>query len=221
MSWYLKRVLACNRSRIEFFGDHSLVYVSASKWNAKLNVMAFNDSTLFVGENCSFSAQMTVNLSERKSVLLGKDCMISYGVSLRTSDVHLVYSVRDGSRVNPSASVTIGDHVWLGQDVLVLKGSKVGSGSVVGARSTVTGKIEPNRSAAGTPARAIGDRIFWERPSVHAFDEEASSKHETWLDRDHVYETEATDSVYENTLLMFDESRDVDERLASCRKLGK
>ena len=39
--------------------------------------------------------------------------------------------------------IEVEDDVWIGYDCIVLAGAKIGKGSVVGARSVVTGKIPP------------------------------------------------------------------------------
>jgi acetyltransferase-like isoleucine patch superfamily enzyme len=54
-----------------------------------------------------------------------------------------------------AAPVEIGDFVWLGERVCVLKGVTVGAHSVIGAGSIVTRDVPPYTVAAGAPARAI------------------------------------------------------------------
>ena len=49
----------------------------------------------------------------------------------------------------------IGDDVWLGVNVTVLKGVNIGDGALVGAGSLVTKSIPPHVIAAGVPARVI------------------------------------------------------------------
>ncbi|EHM02236.1 bacterial transferase hexapeptide repeat protein [Acetobacteraceae bacterium AT-5844] len=56
----------------------------------------------------------------------------------------------------------IGDHVWIGDDALVLKGVTIGQASIIGARSVVTKDVPPNSVAVGTPARIIRRNVTWE-----------------------------------------------------------
>jgi acetyltransferase-like isoleucine patch superfamily enzyme len=53
-------------------------------------------------------------------------------------------------------TVEIGNNVWLGLVVVVLKGASVGNNSAIGARSLVAGHIPENVIAAGNPCRTIG-----------------------------------------------------------------
>lgn len=56
--------------------------------------------------------------------------------------------------------VTLEDDAWVATDVLVLPGSTVRRGAVVGARGTVDGEIPAWRVAVGRPAVARGTRSF-------------------------------------------------------------
>lgn len=51
--------------------------------------------------------------------------------------------------------VTIGDHVFIGAESVVLPGVTIGSNVIIGANSTVTHDIPENVVAAGSPARVI------------------------------------------------------------------
>jgi acetyltransferase-like isoleucine patch superfamily enzyme len=62
---------------------------------------------------------------------------------------------RAAGGLGASLPVTIGDDVWLGANVLVLKGARIGAGSSIAANSVVTGEIPPGVLAGGVPARVI------------------------------------------------------------------
>ena len=55
--------------------------------------------------------------------------------------------------------VRIGDNVWIGTKVSVLRGSTIGAGSVIGAHSVVRGNIPPMSVAVGIPAKVIKSRL--------------------------------------------------------------
>lgn len=56
------------------------------------------------------------------------------------------------------APVVIENDVWLGANVMVLPGVRIGEGAVVGAGSVVTRSIPAMTVAAGNPARVIRER---------------------------------------------------------------
>jgi len=60
-----------------------------------------------------------------------------------------------GSQPLRVAPVWIGDFVWLGENVVVLKGVTIGHHAIIGAGSVVTRDIPPYAIAVGSPARVI------------------------------------------------------------------
>jgi acetyltransferase-like isoleucine patch superfamily enzyme len=53
--------------------------------------------------------------------------------------------------------IRIGNHVWIGDKVSILKGSEIGSNIIIAANSVVKGKLEDNGIYAGAPAKRIKD----------------------------------------------------------------
>lgn len=129
-----------------------------------------NCTFLFIGRNshCHISNNFTmeggsINLLEGKSISLGSDCMFSSGLFITVSDFHSIVDANE-TRINFGRDIRIGNHVWLGADVKVLKGSVIPDGCVVGTGSIVTGTL-PNENAiyAGAPARCVKTTIKWNR----------------------------------------------------------
>jgi acetyltransferase-like isoleucine patch superfamily enzyme len=58
----------------------------------------------------------------------------------------------------------IGDWVWIGANVVVLKGVTIGERTIVGAGSVVTRSLPTNVIAAGVPARVLRARLAGEQP---------------------------------------------------------
>jgi len=55
--------------------------------------------------------------------------------------------------------IIIEDNVWIGANVTILGGSKVGNGSIIGAGSVVTKSIPPFSVAVGNPAKVLKTRV--------------------------------------------------------------
>ncbi len=110
-----------------------------------------------VGPGTVFGHHCTLAADDR--VEIGRDCLLAELVSVRDHD-HAFDAVgtaivRQGRVVAP---VRIGDNVWLGSKVTVVKGVSIGDGSVVGAHAVVTRDIPPGSIALGVPARVVGRR---------------------------------------------------------------
>lgn len=169
--------------RIDFNKDNSILYLSSNSFDYYFNISINGNNICFIGRNNYFNGQLHLVLSESKNIIMGDDCLISYNISIRTSDVHLLYNAKTKERINHSKSVYIGDHVWLGQGATILKGTQIGSGATIGASSILSNKKVPsNTTYVGNPAQLLHEDTFWIGYSVHPWDEETTekySKHES------------------------------------------
>lgn len=174
---YCEENVVLSDSELIFKGNNALIFLSSSRYKYKLSVKIYNDSVFHVGKNNYINQKMTAIISEQKHCFIGDDGMISINVLIRNADAHLIYSSVTGKRINATKSIYIGDHVWIGQDVRILKGTQIDSGSIIGVMSVVSGKKIPHNSAwAGNPCREIHKDIFWDRALVHHWDEERIEK---------------------------------------------
>lgn len=173
-----------SNSKIIFNGENSVVYISKSIHPCIINVTVYNESVVFFGRNSYYNGAVNVIASERQNVITGDDCLFSFGIWIRTADPHLIYGIETKKRLNHSKSVYIGDHVWIGQSAMILKGCEFGSGSILGGGSVASGKkIPSNTSYVGNPAKLIQEGIFYSSKCVHAYDE-AKTKESDILDTD-------------------------------------
>ncbi|WP_160936922.1 acyltransferase [Teichococcus coralli] len=123
------------------------------------------------GDNCLFlaGAGMSANEAnillqgEGRSIVIGDDCMASSGVAIRNSDSHAIIDLEAAEQVNPPRDVEIGEHVWLANGAVVLKGVRIGAGCIVAARALVSRDLPPCCLGAGMPARVIRRGVTWSR----------------------------------------------------------
>lgn len=101
--------------------------------------------------------------TEGKSITIGEDCMFSHRIEIRNGDSHAIFSQKSNLRINESKNVMIGNHVWLGADSKVLKGSIIEDEVIIAAGAIVVGITDKNSIYAGIPAKKIKEEIYWER----------------------------------------------------------
>ncbi len=79
-----------------------------------------------------------------------------------SQNVHLCAGTHDFNRWDMplvTAPIVIGENAWIGADVFVGPGVRIGELTVVGARSVVVRDLPPRKICVGQPCRAIKDRI--------------------------------------------------------------
>ncbi|MGZ9817546.1 acyltransferase [Peribacillus simplex] len=183
----IERGSEIKNATLNFNGNNSLIIIGKSNRNATMSVNVWNDNTFFLGRNYSFNGAARFILSEQKNLFIGDDNMFSSGVVVRLADPHLIYDGTTRKRINSTKSVYLGDHIWIGQDVMILKGVEVGTGSILGAKSLVTKSLPSNVSAAGSPASVVRKNVFWARPSVHEYTEKETAESQKFPDGRFVY----------------------------------
>jgi acetyltransferase-like isoleucine patch superfamily enzyme len=102
-----------------------------------------------IGDNCGFSGTV---IGGFKYIKLGNNVRCGANTLITDSDWH-----PDDPRVGAPADVIIGDNVWLGVNVVVLKGVEIGANTVIGANSLVVKNIPANVIAAGNPCKVISE----------------------------------------------------------------
>ncbi len=121
------------------------------------------------GQHIRIGADTTVEgayllVDEAASIDIGRDCMFSTEIILRTGDKHSILDVASGERVNRARDIRIADRVWIGRDVQVLKGTVLQPETVVATRSLVSRAFEEGECViGGVPAQIIKRGVRWDR----------------------------------------------------------
>lgn len=121
----------------------------------------YNGAILHVGSKSTFQQTRFVLLEKKCSI--GADCLFSYNILVRNYDGHKIISTENSSVVNHPEKIEIGDHVWIGEDVTILKKSEICQGSIIGCKALVAGRVPENTIAAGVPAKVIRQNMSWIR----------------------------------------------------------
>lgn len=120
-------------------------------------VLRCHEGVLRIGDKCVFGQNNTVNC--HLDVEIGRECIIADWVYIGDFDHRMdVTSTPIRQQGLVKSPVTIGPDVWLGVKSTILRGSRIGRGSVIGANALVRGEIPDFSIAGGVPARVIADR---------------------------------------------------------------
>lgn len=120
-----------------------------------------DNNSINVGCNTRFAGKIHIACIEGKTVKIGKDCLFSSEVVIRTGDSHSILNLNN-KRINPSENVEIGNHVWIGNRAIILKGVTVPNDCVIGTGAILTKRFSENNTIiAGIPAEIIKQDINW------------------------------------------------------------
>lgn len=147
------------RGMLQFdLGPGAVVEIGEGAWlrtaREPVHVVAFEGAVMDLGPKIFLNG---AHLSAKRSLSLGRSSSVGLGSRIFDSDQHDF----DAERLEGTASVRIGDYVWIASDVTVLKGVSIGDHSIIGTRSVVTSDIPAHSLAFGTPAVVrgeVGDR---------------------------------------------------------------
>lgn len=139
------------------------IYVGAGAWFQTLQDGDGGHGSIAIGDGTSMAGNCT--LSSARAIRIGREVSFARGVYVADhahayDDCSLPVLAQGLTNI---AEVEIGDGAWLGQNVVVLPGVRIGRGAVVSANSVVAGNVPDHTVVAGTPARIV--RSFGSPPA--------------------------------------------------------
>lgn len=124
--------------------------------------MGGDNNLVYIKRKTQIAGKTELAVMEGTKIEIGEDSLFSANVTFRAGDSHSVIDAESGIRVNLSKDIIVGDHVWIGNTVIVTKGTVIGHHCVVATGSVLTGKTYPNNCAiGGNPAKVVKDGISW------------------------------------------------------------
>lgn len=121
-------------------------------------VQFFGDGVIEIGDNVDIGTGTIIYSSKRGGVVIGKNTLIAAQTYIIDCDHGTEKDQIIQAQENVIERVYIGEDVWLGANVSVLKGAYIEDGAVIGAKSLVKGRINKYTIAVGIPAREIKKR---------------------------------------------------------------
>ena len=92
---------------------------------------------------------------------VGNDSRIGWNCKFSDEDFHNIHY--EDKKEGTSKEIIIGEHVWICNNVRIMKGVHIGDGSVVAAHSVVMHSFpEKNVLIGGYPAKIIKRDVWWD-----------------------------------------------------------
>ncbi|WP_246579215.1 CatB-related O-acetyltransferase [Alkaliphilus flagellatus] len=139
---------------------------------------------VFISEDATIGNNNYIGpYSMLNNTIIGNYCSIGPGVKIgqgnHSYDYITTYQKISGELIRHSLNTSpaiIGNDVWLGANVVILQGVKIGDGAVIGANAVVTYDIPDYAIAVGVPAKVIKYRFCPETIEI--------IKGSNWFDND-------------------------------------
>lgn len=171
--------------KVRFKGDNSRLILHEPFVFQRSKIIVRNNCTIEIAENAEIRKLVTTKMHDNSvlkigknfycgslkiylhddpnnSIIIGDNCMISTDVLLRPSDAHPVHS-SDNTRINPPQPIEIKNHVWIGMNCMVLKGSYIPENAILSAGSIYTRKsFQPDNEEE---VIGLNGRIFMGNPA--------------------------------------------------------
>jgi acetyltransferase-like isoleucine patch superfamily enzyme len=133
-----------------YFGDDIIFYSNSI-------IELQRDANLKIGSHVIFSYGSVLSCSE--SIQIGNDVQIGEYTSIRdTTHDYTDYGQPIMNNSDISSPIIIGNNVWIGRNCLIMPGTVIEDGVVIGANTMVKGYLKANQIYVGNPMKEIKSR---------------------------------------------------------------
>jgi acetyltransferase-like isoleucine patch superfamily enzyme len=137
-------------STLEIHGNVSL-YPGVLIYAINANIIIRNNTKINGG----------VEIISLKKIDIGEDCLFAEGIIIRDNDGHTINSGQGDTLDSEAKEVKIGNHCWIGQRAMILKGVTLADNVIAGAGAVVAGNFPTGVAVAGIPAKIIKENVSW------------------------------------------------------------
>jgi acetyltransferase-like isoleucine patch superfamily enzyme len=105
---------------------------------------------VFIGSGTEFNIQ--------HGITIGNDCLIASGCRFIDHDHGIVKGELMRLQPCPGKEIIIEDDVWIGANVIILKGVSIAKGAIIAAGAVLNKSVPAYEIWGGIPAKKIGER---------------------------------------------------------------
>ncbi len=160
-------------AKIIIFGNNNTIYIDDRVSSTENLIIAigqehFNFGPVYncsvkIGKDTSFESAVLTIKNSNSSINIGEKCMFAFNVALYHTDSHPIFDLKTNNIINKVKTMSIGNHVWIGAHVSILKNTIIPNDCIIGWGSVVSGKfIQTNCIIAGNSAKIVKTGITWD-----------------------------------------------------------
>jgi len=153
---YNQPALIIGKGKVVFEGNVNIgVYPSPMYFSSYAHIEARkSNSTIIFGDGCWINNNFCA-ISEGEGIFIGEKALIGSDVRIFDSDFHELSPDKRTGGTPKTAKVKIGNNVFIGSDVTILKGVVIGDNTVIANGSIVVKSIPSNVICGGVPAKVL------------------------------------------------------------------
>lgn len=148
--------------KINIYGDNNTLIVEPdARLLGPCEIEMHGNAAIIIGRNAGIRGVRF--LAKDAKIEVGELAMFSYGINIRNTDSHRIFSLENPDVVtNSSSDIKIGKHAWICMNATILKGVSVGDNAIVAYGAVLTRDCPANSIAAGNPAKVVKNNITWD-----------------------------------------------------------
>lgn len=138
-----------------FFFFQKVLRINGSvPWPVHFTSRILNKSKIQIGERTAPGMNASCYIQGKAGIIIGDNLRMGPGVGLISAN----HNVDDYDEWLDEGPIVIGNNVWIGMNVVVLPGVKIGDNVIIAANSVVTKEIPSNVIAGGTPCKVLKEK---------------------------------------------------------------
>jgi acetyltransferase-like isoleucine patch superfamily enzyme/coenzyme F420-reducing hydrogenase beta subunit len=155
-SFGAKRVKGSKLESRLLIEDGATLYLNNGVIMYGADIEIFKNAILSLGDGIIFNINATIICGDK--ITIDNDVCFGRNVTVRDNNGNHFISRRIYKEKRP---VSIGQHSWLTEHVIVMPGAKIGTGVIISAGSMVVGKLPNFTLATGIPAKVVDEEVYW------------------------------------------------------------
>ncbi len=154
-------------TRIRLMKKSKLIFEPNSKICIGSYVSIWPEKEMYIGAGTTIGNGVVLNT--RCGLNIGRNVLIAREAIIMDYDGHPIFNStnpendEENTYGGSGEQITIESDVWIGFRAMIMKGVKIGRGSIVGAYACVYKDVPANCIVAGNPAKIIKEGISWRK----------------------------------------------------------
>lgn len=156
----LKRVGICDPKHERAIWNNSDSIIIKDKVDLGSETRMVNSGTLQIGKNSM--VKVNCKIICHKKITFGDNVLIWWDTLIMDTDHHKIFRLDDSTvQINSPNEVYICNHVWIGCNVIVLKGTTIADNTILAVASVASGNYSVSNCII-SGKKILKDNVTWE-----------------------------------------------------------